>query len=362
MVYISNFKLNLQLFAGEKTEPATPRKREEVREKGQVAKSGEVGTAVLVIAGFWAIKSFGTYIFTRTGLLLTSILTDLTVWDGSVDSLMNLFLLILQETLLILLPIFAVLITAAIISQALQVGLLLNWSLLQPKVSRLNPLEGFKRIFSKRAFVEFAKSVFKILIIGGMVYREVKKSLIWLPKLPQLNTVNAFILISQTIFSLAFKIGMILLVLAAFDYFYQRWEFEESIKMSKQEIKDEYKQVEGDPQIRARIRQRQRELASRRMMEAIPSADVIITNPTHYAIALLYEAEEMTAPQVVAKGAGSTALRIRDVAKEHNIPTVENPPLAQTLYKTVEIGQQIPADLYPAVAEVLAFVYRLRRR
>ncbi|NLM26075.1 MAG: flagellar biosynthesis protein FlhB [Firmicutes bacterium] len=361
-MYNSDFRINLQLFAGEKTEPATPRRREEVRKKGQVAKSGEIGTTALIIAGFWALKSFGSSIFSRLGLFTTTILNDVTRWDGSADSLMNLFIFVVIQGLLVLLPIFLILFLVAIISQAVQVGFMLNWSIIMPKFSRINPIEGFKRIFSKRAFLEFAKSVFKIVIIGSMVYQEVKKSLEWIPNLPHLSTVDAVVIITQTVTALALRIGVTLFILAAFDYLYQRWEFEKSIRMSKQEIKEEYKMVEGDPQIKAKIRQKQREIATRRMMEAVPTADVIVTNPTHYAVALLYKADEMASPEVVAKGAGGTALRIREIANEHNVPTVENPPLARTLFKTVDIGQQIPPELYPAVAEVLAFVYRLRRR
>lgn len=355
-------KIDLQLFSEEKTETATPRKREEVRKKGQVAKSGEIGTALLLLAGFYSIKAFSTYGMTRIGYIVTWFLENADQWDGRSESVFNIFLFVIKESITILLPIFGVLIPVAVISQVIQVGFMFNMTILQPNFNRINPIEGFKRIFSKRAMAEFAKSVFKIVIIGGTVYYHVKAQIPWLARLSQMELAHSAELIKNSIYEIALYIGTTLLILALFDYLFQRWEFEKNIRMTRQEVLEEFKQTEGDPQVRSRIRQKQREMAARRMMAAVPTADVIITNPTHYAIALLYQADTMSAPEVVAKGVGHIALRIKDIANEHLIPTVENPPLAKALYKSVEIGQQIPADLYPAVAEVLAFVYRLKRR
>ncbi len=352
--------INLQLFASEKTEPATPRKRDEARKKGQVAKSGEIGTAVLILVGFVTLRILGNTMFARMGNLVRSFLTSPHRWTGDAQTVHSSYLLAVSEGLLILMPIFAALILIAIISQGIQVGLLITWENLQPKFSRVNPLEGIKRIFSKRALVEFLKSVLKITIIGSLAYRQVRLSLTWLPTVSHMDTWHALTLIGNAIFSMALTIGLTLLIIAILDYLYQRWEFEQSIRMSKQDIKDEHKQSEGDPQVRSKIRQRQREMAAGRMMESVPDADVIITNPTHYSIALKYNPDEMAAPRVIAKGVGSTALRIREIAEKHGVPTVENPPLAQALFKAVDIEQEIPADLYPAVAEVLAFVYRLK--
>lgn len=355
-------KIDLQLFAEEKTETATPRKREEVRKKGQVAKSGEIGTALLLIAGFYSIKAFSAYGMTRISYIITWFLENANHWDGSSESVFNLLLFIVRESVNVLVPIFGVLIAVAVISQIVQVGFMFNMTLLLPNFNRINPFEGFKRIFSKRAMLEFAKSVLKIVIVGGTVYFHVKAQIPWLARLSHMELAHSAELIKNSIYEIALYIGTTLLMLALFDYLFQRWEFEQNIKMTRQEVLEELKQTEGDPQVRSRIRQKQREMAARRMMAAIPTADVIITNPTHYAIALVYKADTMAAPEVVAKGVGHIALRIKDIANEHLIPTVENPPLAKALYKSVEIGQQIPADLYPAVAEVLAFVYRLKRR
>ncbi len=353
---------NLQLFAGEKSEPATQKKRDDARKKGQVAKSGDIGTAMIILAGVTTLRTTGTMMFERMGNLVRTFLSAPHQWDGSPEMALQYFSVVVTEGLYILIPIFGLLMLIAFISQGAQVGVMLTWSNLAPKFSRVNPLEGFKRIFSKRSLVEFLKSVLKILIIGYLGYRQIRISVAWLPSVSYLDIMDTFTLVSDSVFSLALTIGMTLFLLAILDYVFQRYEFEQSIKMSKQEIKDEYKQSEGDPQIRSKVRQRQREMASGRMMDSVPSADVIITNPTHYAIALKYNPEEMMAPELVAKGVGTIALKIRELAEQHNVPTVENPPLARALYKAVEVNAPIPADLYPAVAEVLAFVYRLKRK
>lgn len=356
------YNIRLQLFAAEKTEEATPHKRQEVRKKGQVAKSGEIGTALAIFVGFYTINVVFDSSVTRVGNLIRFFLQDVSQWNGSLEQVMSFFQIIVREGLSILLPIFASLLLVGVISQLAQVGLMFNTETIRPQFSRINPLEGFKRIFSKRAIVDLIKSSLKVMLVSYIAYNLLQEAFIWLPTISQMEMEHAVELISELVFSLAQTIGMVLLIIAAIDYFYQRREFTKNIMMSKEEIKEEYKQMEGDPQIKSRIRRKQRELASRRMMEAIPTADVVITNPTHFAIVLSYKAEAMSAPEVVAKGAGAIAVRIKEVATEHEVPMVENPPLARALYKAVEIGQQIPADLYPAVAEVLAFVYQLRRR
>ncbi len=353
---------NLQLFSGEKTEPATPRKREEARKKGQVAKSGDIASAALVLTGFYTVSFLGVASFYRMGNLVQHFLSMAHEWDGGPDSAYAMFLHLLTEGIMVLLPFFGVVFLVALVSQAAQVGIMFTWETLMPKFSRINPLEGFKRIFSKRALIEFAKSLAKVSIIGYLAYRQVSNAISFLPGLIRMDPLQGLSLVGRIILNLATWIGILLFIIAILDYLYQRWEFEQSIKMSKQDIKDEYKQSEGDPLIRSKIRQKQRELASQRMMESVPGADVVITNPTHYAVAITYTFGEMNAPVVVAKGVGSIALRIRELAKEHGVTIVENPMVAQTLYKTTEIGQEIPDSLYPAVAEILAFVYRLKRK
>ncbi|HHX02175.1 MAG TPA: flagellar biosynthesis protein FlhB [Firmicutes bacterium] len=356
------FRMDLQLFAEEKTERATPHKREEVRKKGQVARSGEIGTALLILVGFYAVKIALGSGLERLYALVNQFLANAANWNGNADMAYGFFLVALKEVAIMLLPIFGAFLLVGFAAQAFQVGFMFNLSLIQPQLHRINPFEGLKRLFSKRAIVELLKSVLKIVIVGWMAYTQVRKHLPWLTNLAAVDISNSFLLIGNSVFSLVQGIGLTLLVLAVADYYYQRWEFEQNIRMTKHEVKEEFKQTEGDPLIRSRIRQRQRELAARRMMQAVPTADVVITNPTHIAVALLYQADKMAAPEVVAKGAGIVAERIRELANMHGVPRVENPPLARALYRSVDIGQQIPAELYAAVAEVLAFVYRLRNR
>lgn len=361
-IELDHFKINLQLFAEEKTESATPHKREEVRKKGQVPRSGEVGPALIILTGFYVLKTAIGYGLERIHALIIYFLANATSWNGSEDTAFSFFLTAAKEAAIILLPVFGALLLVGYAAQAVQVGLMFNMSLIQPQLSRINPFEGFKRLFSKRAIVEFLKSVLKIGIVGWLAFAQVRQRLPWLTNLASLQIFDSSLLVGTSIVALAQGLGLTLLVLALADYYYQRWEFEKNIRMTKHEVKEEFKQTEGDPLIRSRIRQKQRELATRRMMQAVPTADVVITNPTHIAVALLYQADKMAAPEVVAKGAGVVAEKIRDLAKTHGVPLVENPPLARALFRSVDIGQQIPAELYAAVAEVLAFIYRLRNR
>lgn len=243
--------------------------------------------------------------------------------------------------------------------QLLQVGFHVSTESLAPQLGRINPVEGAKRIFSKRALVELAKATLKIAVIGYMAYMAVKPDLGKLPSLLYMEPPEAAAFAARLVGKIALWIGSCMLAVAAIDYLYQRWEHEDSIKMSVQDIKDELKQTEGDPYIRSAIRARQRQLAQSRMMQAVPTADVVITNPTHVAVAIRYDAPSMNAPVIVAKGIALIAERIREIAKDNNVPIVENPPLARTLHELGEVGQEIPVELYQAVAEVLAYVYRL---
>ena len=359
---MARLKMNLQLFSGEKTEPATPRRREEARKKGQVAKSGEVGTALMVLGGVLLLKSFGPYIVGQLKEVVHYYLENMAAWDGDILGLRNLFVFALMKFGMIVAPVFLGFLVIGFLSQVIQVGFQASNEALQPKFSRINPIEGFKRIFSKRALVEFFKSIAKVALVGYLVYRLIRNNLEWLPHLGLFQLEHSTSLMVDSIYQMGLQVGLFLLIIAAADYWWQRREFEDSIKMSKEEIKEEYKQMEGDPQIRSKIRQRQRQMATQRMMQAIPNADVIITNPTHFAIAIAYKPEEMMAPQVLAKGRGIIAQRIKEEAEKHRVAKVENRELARALYDSCEIGQEIPAHLYPAVAEVLAFVYRLRRK
>jgi len=243
-----------------------------------------------------------------------------------------------------------------------QVGFFVTSKPLAPKWDRLNPASGLKKVLSLRSLVELIKGLLKAAVLSWVLYAGLKGSMEKLLLTMQMPLLSGLGVLLKMIFDLSIKLAISLFVIALFDYIYQRWEFEKSIRMSRQEIKEEYKQLEGDPQLKSKIRQRQRELARRRMMSEVKKADVVITNPTRVAIALQYDSKLMDAPVVIAKGLGIIAGKIREEAKKHNVPIIERPPLAWALYNNVEIGEKIPEELYKAVAEILVFVYKLKHK
>jgi flagellar biosynthetic protein FlhB len=280
--------------------------------------------------------------------------------DLTVDTVMSAFLQFGLTMAGMLGPVFLVMIVVGVVANIAQVGLLLTTHPLKPDFARVNPFEGAKRLVSMRSLVELGKSLLKVSIVGYVVWRIVEGRLMTLMATPLMAWQSAVGTIVTVVFDAAIWAGAILFALAAVDYGYQRYQFEQSIKMSREEVKEEYKQTEGNPVIKQRVRQLQRAVAQRRMMQAVPQADVVITNPTHFAVALQYDAKTMRAPRVVAKGADLLAQQIKKVAAENGVPLMENKPLAQALYKMCEVGQEVPPDMYAAVAELLAFVFRLR--
>lgn len=346
----------------EKTEKATPRRREDARKKGEVARSREVSAVLVMLTGFITLYACHTYIYYSIRGMMVYFLrraADLEINRATIGAL---GLTAVQYLGLIAGPILLAVFLMAILANYLQVGFVFTTGNLQPKLSKINPLNGFKRIFSRQAAADFFKSMAKIAIVGYMAYRTVKGEM---PRvLPLMDAEIGQILgyVSMVSFKIFLNTCLVMLLLAAMDYAFQRWEFERKIRMTKQEIKEEFKQTEGDPLIKSRIRSLQRETARRRMMAAVPKADVVITNPTHIAVALQYRVGEADAPEVVAKGAGLIAEKIKKIALENNVPLVEDKPLAQILYKTVEIGQMIPPNLYQAIAEILAYIYRLKNK
>ncbi len=365
-IEIKPYLIDLQLFAddgstGEKTEAATPRRREEARKKGQVFKSVDLNSAVILLVGTATIFATFPYMskqlqdFTRLYLLNRG-LTDFT--NEYACMLINETILLMAK---VLLPVLGATFIAALLITYFQVGFIFSGETLIPKLERLNPLEGFKRIFSRRALVELLKSVLKVTVTGYIVYSVIRKNLFIFPRFVDMEPGEIIVAISGVILEMAIKVGIVFIVIGIIDYLYQWYEYEKSLKMSKYDIKQEYKQVEGDPYIKSRQRQIQREVAMRRMMAEVPKADVVITNPTHFAVALKYDSKSMSAPEVVAKGQDFMALKIREVAREHEVSIVENPPLARLLYSSVEIGDLVPEDLYQAIAEVLAFVYKQKK-
>lgn len=356
------YRINLQLFSSEeKTEKPTPKKRKEAREKGQVLQSKEINSALILIFTFLALRIFGKYMYENLIMFTTSMFTQYgqMVDLFTIKGISNLFLKMILVTVMVSGPIIAMAFIIGGASSLVQVGFLFTTKTLEFKLSRLNPIEGFKRIFSKKSIVELAKSMIKIVVVGYVVYSYMIKqfpSIINLTGMSINVTVKA---IGQNAFNIAIRAGGVLVVLAAFDYLYQWWDHEKNLKMGKQEIKQEYKQTEGNPQIKSKIKEKQRQIAMRRMMQDVPKADVIITNPTHFAVALKYERDRFDAPYVIAKGQDLIAQNIKKIGANNLVPIVENKPLAQSLYKSSEIGDIIPEDLYQAVAEVLAYVYGL---
>ncbi|BCG59671.1 flagellar biosynthesis protein FlhB [Paenibacillus sp. URB8-2] len=356
------YKLDLQLFGGEKTEKATPKKRQDARKKGQIAKSAELSGAIVLLSGVLSLTMFGGFLKERVMTLFTDVFINritMEVTSSNVQQMMNEYGM---QILIMLAPVMGITFILALVSSVAQVGFMVNGEGVTPKFSKINPLKGLKNIFSMRSFVEMLKSIFKLLIIAYLVY-----STLWGQKkdfasLALVGTESIFHFTAKLTIVLGIKIGAALLIMAVLDYMYQRYEHEKSLRMSKQEIKDEYKKMEGDPLIKGKIRERQRRMAMQRMMQEVPKADVIITNPTHFAVALKYDGSKMEAPQIVAKGQDYVALRIRELAKEHGVMTMENKPLARALFQRAEIGDSVPADLFQAVAEVLAYVYKLKGR
>jgi flagellar biosynthesis protein FlhB len=352
---------DLQLFADEKTEEATPKKKEDSRRKGQVAKSVEINSAFVILTAFLALKMVGPSIKDELSNYMQYVLSNLNMADLTQQSVMILFMQMGIVFLKTAMPAMVVILIISLAISFFQVGFVFSLEPLMPQLDRINPLSGFQRLFSKRALVELVKSIFKVLIVGYFIYRFMSNQAGHIPELLTTSLIGTMQIVASLILDLAFQIGAVILVLAIIDYFYQWWEHNESIKMSKHDIKEEFKQTEGNPQIKGKIKERQRAMAMRRMMQEVPQATAIVTNPTHFAVALKYK-RTMDAPQVVAKGQDFLAERIKAVAKENGVAIVENKPLARALYDNVEVGDSVPPELYQAVAELLAYVYRLKKR
>lgn len=354
--------LDLQYFAGEKTEKATPRKREDERKKGKVAKSQDVNTAILLLFAFMMLAIFGSSMKDQMMNIYQYTFTEYIHLELTPHSMMLIFTEVILEVAKAIAPVMLVALIAGVAANLLQIGFLFTTEPLKFDLKKIDPIQGAKRIFSIRALVELLKSFLKIAFIGVITF-----SVIWMYKdemmmLSLKNADHALAFFGRITMMMGFSAIVALLFLAVLDYAYQRYDFEKNMKMSKQDIKDEQKNIEGDPLIQSKIKEKQRQMAMQRMMSEIPTADVIITNPTHYSIAIKYDENEASAPIVVAKGIDEIAMKIREVAKAHDIITVENRQLARSLYNAVEIGEVIPEQFYQAVAEVLAYVYRLENK
>ncbi len=346
----------------EKSEAPTQRRLQEARKKGDVAKSMEVPSAAVLLAGLLTLYYTSGYMLDRLGKMLAHFLANLHTIEIIPGNMTALTREAIITTALILAPVMGAIIVVALLANYAQVGVLFTTEKLTPKLEKINPIKGFGNIFSKQTLASMVKSIAKLAIVGYVAYHEVEAALPGILPLMDQPPHQILVFMSRVAFRIFLKAALIIAVLAAIDYGFQRWQFMEKMKMTKQEIKDEAKQTEGDPHVKGRIRSIQMEMARRRMMAEVPKADVVITNPTRLAIALKYDGFTMAAPIVVAKGAGVIAQRIKEIAAEHGIPLVENKPLAQALYKAVDIDQAIPANLFQAVAEVLAYVFSLKKR
>ena len=366
-------KINLQFFAkdgpgGEKTEPATSKKLNDIRKEGQVAKSKELITAVSLMSLFIILKIYLSKLGTGLIDVYTQVYNSISkVVDDSYNGLpirtaSSVMQQVIIDMIKLVIPILLVAIVIAILGNMLQQKWMVTAKPLQPKFSKISPISGFKRMFSVRQLVELIKSIAMISIIMIVVYNTVKSKMNILLTFYDVGLNTALSTIGSIIIDLGIKISAVFLIVGFADLFYQRIKFKNDNMMTKQEIKDEFKNTEGDPQVKGQIKRRMQEVSRRRMMQQLPEADVVITNPTHFAVALKYEPDAGKAPVVIAKGADYLAFQIKDKAKEYNIAIVENKPLARILYHNIDIGMEIPPELYQAVAEILAVVMRTNNR
>jgi len=360
-------RVNLQLFAGDsgdKTEKATPKKRRDARKRGHILKSQEITSAVILLLVFVVIRISGSFIYNKLAGYTEEVITEYPRIDDlfMLNTISKYFAKTIVQMVVILAPIFAVAFAGALVMEYAQVGFLLTTKTLWFQFNRINPINGIKRIFSLRGVVELIKSILKVCIVGYVAYSFIRGEATNIMNVMGMDIKGVVQYIAVTTINLAIRLCVMLVILGLFDYGYQWWQYERDLKMTKQEIKEEFKMMEGNPQIKSKIKQKQRQISMRRMLQEVPKADVIITNPTHYAVALKYDPSESNAPVVVAKGVDYIAARIKEVAKENNVEIVENRVLARTLYDKVDIGEVIPQELYQAVAEVLAFVYSLKNK
>lgn len=356
----------LQFFADEgadKTEEATPKKLQDARKEGQVAKSQEISTAFMLLALFVMLKVFVGFIGKRFLKIFAEIYPLFSVYarEDFTKNIATAFLRKgLAEVLITGLPLLVIAVAVAFAVNVVQVKWQVTTKPLKPKFDKFNPAKGIKRIFSKDKLFELVKDIVKLSLIFYIAYSELKKKADAVVLLYDFSLNQAVAYIGDFIINLGIKLSAFYLIIGVADYIYRKIKFKKDLRMSKQEVKDEYKQQEGDPQVKGKIKSKMREVSQRRMMQKLPEADVVITNPTHFACAIKYDKEVAEAPVLIAKGADYLAQKIKEAAKENSIPIVENKPLARMLYYNVDLDAEIPRELYQMVAEVLAYVYQLK--
>ena len=361
------FSYNLQFFgdSGDKTEKATPKKLEDARKEGRVARSSDLINGMMLLLMFFVLRIFGNFmskVFMENFTKYYNKTADISMEIFDVKQAVNLGNEIVFDIIIACLPVLVGSFIVAFVGNVIQVGWKFTAKPLKPKLDRLNPIGGLKRMFSQEKVVELIKSILKVLAIAVVAYNEVKGRWKFILNLYDFEFMQAIVNIFDIVLDVGIKISIIFVIIGLADFVYQKWKHLHDLKMSKQEVKDEMKQSEGDPLVKGRIRQKMREGARRRMMQELPKADVVITNPTHFAVAIKYDRETAEAPYVLAKGADYVAANIKEAAKQYDIEIVENKPLARMLYYNVEIGDQIPPELYQMVAEVLAYVYSIKNK
>ena len=363
----SYISMNLQFFAegADKTEEPTAKKLQDARKEGQVARSQELISGAMLFALFLCIKLFGGYIansFIKVFYRNYGYISTYSVEKPELGNLTSMFGRAMLDILLMTLPVFAFAVVIAFALNIFQVKWKVTSKPLQPKLNRLNPVSGFKKIISTEKLFELLKAVLKIVIIFWVAYSTLMDEIDKLKILYDLELFPAVVYISNFVINMGIKISAVYLLIGFADFIYQKLKFKKDMRMSKQEVKDEYKQQEGDPQVKGKIKSKMRESSMRRMMQKMPEADVVITNPTHFACAIKYDKEKAAAPILLAKGADHLAQKLKDIAKEYDVPIVENKPLARMLYYNVDIDAEIPQELYQMTAEVLAYVYQLKNK
>ena len=344
----------------ERTEEATAKRRQDFREKGQVAQNKEVATAALLTMSLLLWVFYASHFWSGLLSIYNNLLRMMADFHATPMAVLNLLREMVAVMAELLWPIFLLTFVVGFFASFLQVGPLFSTKVFQPDLSKFDPIKGMAKFVSKRSAVELIKSMAKISLIGFVAYRTVANEFETALKLPMLDINQTLIFLGHVAFLVLGKSCGIIILLAVIDFAFSRYEMEQKMKMTKQEVKEEFKETEGDPQLKARVRSMQQEMARKRMMAEVPKADVIVTNPTHLSVAISYQRSEMNAPKIVAKGADHLAFRIREIAREHKVPIIENKPVARALYKQ-EVGDEIPEEMFTAVAELLAYVYSLKK-
>lgn len=359
--FFNMFPVLFILANDDKTEEPSYKKLSDAKKKGQIPKSVELNSAIILLFVMFVFRIYGDSLYTNGRLFIIQSYKYLTTKVMNNGDVLSIFLFMVKNGLIAALPIVLTVLVVGVAGNLLQSGFIFTTESIKPKFEKINPLQGFKRFFSKRSFVELLKSVAKVTVVSYVAYSFIKSKLNDILKTSDLNPKGIFPFVKNIADSQLSRIVIVMLLIGIIDFVFQRRQYKKDLRMTKQEVKEEFKQMEGNPEIKSKIRQKQREMSMRRMMHEVPKATVVVTNPTHFAVALKYDKGENAAPVVVAKGADLVAFRIKEIAKENNVPILENKQLARTLYARVEINEVIPVELYQTVAEIIAYVYSMKK-